>query len=72
MTDLKQYKKQRKKLKREIKATKAHLTRLKGELEQLRLNQQREVIDRDMGQLLEESEQGNYSLFKKVAKLLKG
>ena len=72
MTDLKQYKKQRKKLKHEIKATKAHLKRLKQELNQLRENQQHQVIDEDVGELLEQSSRGTPSLIKRLVQLFKG
>ena len=72
MTDLKQYKRERKKMKREIKATRLHLARLKSELEQLRLGQQHRVIDQDMGSLLEESSQRSPSLIKRAVQFLRG
>ncbi|MET4693930.1 hypothetical protein [Endozoicomonas lisbonensis] len=64
MSDLKQYKKQRKKLKQEIKATEAHLARLKQELRTLREGQQHQVIEEDLDQLMERP-----SLFKNLMKL---
>ena len=62
MSDLKQYKKQRKKLKQEIKATKAHLARLKQEQRMLREGQQHQAIDEELDNLMEKP-----SLFKKSA-----
>lgn len=67
MSDLKQYKKQRKKLKKEIKATKAHLARLKQELKVLRNNQQHEVIDKELDQWIEKP-----SLFRSLLNLFSG
>ena len=64
MSDLKQYKKQRKKLKQEIKATEAHLVRLKKELRTLREGQQHQVIEEELDQLMEKP-----SLFKNLMKL---
>ncbi|MCW7551947.1 hypothetical protein NX722_04690 [Endozoicomonas gorgoniicola] len=64
MSDLKQYKKQRKKLKQEIKATEAHLVRLKKELRALREGQQHQVIEEELDQLMEKP-----SLFKNLMKL---
>ncbi|UYM16592.1 hypothetical protein [Endozoicomonas euniceicola] len=64
MSDLKQYKKQRKKLKQEIKATEAHLARLKKELRTLREGQQHQVIEEELDQLMEKP-----SLFKNLMKL---
>ncbi|AMO55897.1 hypothetical protein GZ77_07695 [Endozoicomonas montiporae] len=64
MSDLKQYKKQRKKLKQEIKSTEAHLKRLKHELRSLREGQQHQVIEEELDQLMEKP-----SLFKNLMKL---
>lgn len=67
MSDLKQYKKQRKELKQEIKVTEAHLARLKQELRLLREGQQHQVIDEELDHWMEKP-----SLFKNLMKLFSG
>lgn len=69
MSDLKQYKNQRKKLKQEINATEAHLVRLKQEFKQLREGRQHQVIDEELDRLLEQPLESNTSLFKNLLKL---
>ena len=71
MSDLKQYKKQSKQLKREIKAARAHLAMLEQELRELRQDQQHQIIDEEMDQLLEQSDIGLRAQFRRLMRLLK-
>ncbi|MGI9277738.1 MAG: hypothetical protein ACR2PT_23180 [Endozoicomonas sp.] len=71
MSDIKQYKKQSKQLKCEIRAAKAHLAMLEQELRELRQSQQHQIIDEEMDQLLEQSDIGLRAQFRRFIQLFK-
>ena len=66
MSDLKAFKKRKKKLKQDIKATEAHLARLKQELRHLRQTHQHQLIDEELDHWMEKP-----SLFKNLMNLFK-